>query len=81
MPNRPWLDERFACLADDAEHGFNGGFFTQFVGGNKPSLDSANEYGLEAYATLRRRVAAVGPGRWFYHDLVLSLDAPKSNVA
>jgi hypothetical protein len=38
-------------------------------------------YRLEAYATLRRRRAAVGSGRWFYHDLELWLDAPKSNVA
>ena len=80
MPNRPWLDERFACLAADLGHGFNGGLYT-FVGGNKPSLDGVNEYRLEAYATLRRRVAAVGPGRGLPHDLVLSLDAPKSNVA
>jgi hypothetical protein len=52
-----------------------------FVGGNKPSLDGVNEYRLEAYATLRRHVAAVGPGHGLPHDLVLSLDAPKSNVA
>jgi hypothetical protein len=56
-------------------------FLYTFVGGNKPSLDGVHEYRLEAYATLRRRVAAVGPGRGLPHDLVLSLDAPKSNVA
>jgi hypothetical protein len=39
-------------------------------------------YRLEAYATLRRRVAALGPRRWFYRmTSELSLDAPKSNVA
>jgi hypothetical protein len=32
---------------------------------------------LEAYAPLRRRVAAMG----LPHDLELSLDDPKSNVA
>jgi hypothetical protein len=60
---------------------FNPELYTQIVGGNKPSLDGVNEYRLEAYATLRHRVAAVGPGRWFYHDPELSLDAPKTNVA
>jgi hypothetical protein len=35
-------------------------------------------YRLEAYATLRRRVAAV---MVLPHDLDLSLDAPKSSVA
>jgi hypothetical protein len=38
-------------------------------------------YRLEAYATLRRRVAAVVRGVVLPHDLELSLDAPKSNVA
>ena len=53
-------------------------FLYTFVGGNKPSLDGVHEYRLEAYATLRRRVAAV---MVLPHDLELSLDAPKSNVA
>ena len=44
--------------------------------------DGVGEMPFECYkATLRRRVAAVGPGRGLPHDLVLSLDAPKSNVA
>ena len=55
-------------------------FLYTFVGGNKPSLDGVHEYRLEAYATLRGRVAAVGPGHGLPHDLVLSIDAPKSNV-
>jgi len=32
--------------------GLNPGLCTQFVGGNKASLDGVNEYRLEAYATL-----------------------------
>jgi hypothetical protein len=43
-------------LEDLEAQGFNPelnpGLYTQFVGGNKASLDSVNEYRLEAYATL-----------------------------
>ena len=34
------------------DQGFNPGLYTQFVGGNKASLEGANEYRLEASATL-----------------------------
>jgi hypothetical protein len=32
-------------------HAVNLGLYTQFVGGNKASLDGVNEYRLEAYAS------------------------------
>jgi hypothetical protein len=44
----------------------------------KHRLIPRTNYRLEAYATLRRRIAAV---MVLSHDLDLSLDAPKSNVA
>src|SRR5580704_15518247 len=38
--------------AEEFSPGFQPGLYTQFVGGNKTSLDGVNEYRLEAYATL-----------------------------
>ena len=64
--------------------GFNPEVYTQFGKRRIPeklrSIARTN-YRLEAYATLRRRVAAVVRGVVLPHDLELSLDAPKSNVA
>jgi hypothetical protein len=37
---------------ENLAQGFNSELYTQFVGGNKASLDGVNEYRLEAYATL-----------------------------
>jgi hypothetical protein len=39
-------------LAQGWSPGFNPELYTQFVGGNKASLDGVNEYRLETYATL-----------------------------
>jgi hypothetical protein len=45
-------ERKMASCFWSAQQAFNPGLCTQFVGGNKASLDGVNEYRLEAYATL-----------------------------